>query len=63
VGPQGPAGPAGAAGKDAVTAFAYILDQGASSAATVSYGKGVVSVDDPAGDSSYTVHDRCAVLR
>jgi hypothetical protein len=54
-GPQGPTGPTGAAGKDATNLFAYILDQGPSSAATVAYGKGAVSVSDPAGDSSYTV--------
>jgi hypothetical protein len=54
-GPQGPTGPTGAPGKDATSLFAYILDQGSTSDATVAYGKGVVSVADPAGDSGYTV--------
>jgi hypothetical protein len=54
-GDQGPPGERGIAGQNATSLFAYILDQGASSAATVAYGKGVTSVSDPEGDSSYTV--------
>jgi hypothetical protein len=54
-GPRGDTGPRGAPGKDATSLFAYIRDQGASSPATVAYGSGVTSVEDPGGDSGYTV--------
>jgi hypothetical protein len=54
-GPQGPPGATGAPGRAATSLFAYIRDMGPSSPATVDYGSGVISVDDPAGDSDYTV--------
>ena len=54
-GPQGPPGQPGTPGQDATHLFAYIGDDGPADPATVVYGSGVTAVDDPAGDSSYTV--------
>ena len=54
-GPPGPQGEAGAPGRAATSLFAYIRDTGASSPATVDYGSGVLSVDDPDGDGDYVV--------
>ena len=54
--PAGLQGPPGEPGESATSLFAYILDQGPSSAATVSYGSGATSVEDPDGDgASYIV--------
>jgi hypothetical protein len=54
-GPQGPPGTTGAPGRAATSLFAYIRDVGPSGPATVDYGSGVISVDDPDGDSDYVV--------
>jgi hypothetical protein len=73
-GPQGPRGPAGEQGppgepgEDATNLFAYIVDGGPSSPATVQYGEGVTAVSDPDGDNTnYTVTferslENCVVL-
>jgi hypothetical protein len=48
---QLPAGPAGPAGPPAATLLAVISDTGAAGSASLVYGRGAVSVSDPAGDN------------
>lgn len=48
-GPQGDEGVPGTPGQDATNLFAFIQDSAATATATLQYGKGAVSVDDPAG--------------
>ena len=49
--PQGPTGPTGLAGQDATNLFAFVSDNGAATVATLAYGQGAVSVQDPAGEN------------
>lgn len=51
----GPRGPQGAPGEAATRLFAYIRDGGTGTAATIIYGEGVTTVDDPGGASTYTL--------